>query len=448
MRNRSGNLRRWIATCLAAASMGGPTAAAETTPQAFPLTLAQAIEAARTHSPGLARLEALSDAADAGAREARAGRMPEVDLTAGYTRNSNVPELVLQRPGLPPQTIFPNLPDSYRSRLEVSVPVYTGGRISGSIAAAEGEQVAARRDAEAGGADLVLEATSTYWALVTAREEERVLGEAIASFEAHLKSARDRQEVGMAARNEVLAVQVERDRAELARLLSANAGEVANADLARLLGLPPRAMVEPSEPLLPPEAPSRGLESLVDQALGGRPERAALQSRVSAAEERARAERAGWRPRVGVTLGYDYANPNRKILPLEPEYQSTWDASVNLSLSVFDGGRTAAAVARASAEAEAARRQLQDLDERIRLEVTSRFLDLQTAIAAAEVAERNQAAAEENRRVAGDRYREGVIPSSELLDAETALLRAGLDRTEALVRIRLILAGLERAVGG
>ncbi len=49
--------------------------------------------------------------------------------------------------------------------------------------------------------------------------------------------------------------------------------------------------------------------------------------------------------------------------------------------------------------------------------------------------------------MARDRYREGVIPSSELLDAETALLRAGLDQTSAATQVRIALASLDRAVG-
>jgi outer membrane protein TolC len=50
-----------------------------------------------------------------------------------------------------------------------------------------------------------------------------VLEESLAAYEAHLADARNRQAVGLAARNEVLAVQVEKDRAELARLRAANA---------------------------------------------------------------------------------------------------------------------------------------------------------------------------------------------------------------------------------
>jgi outer membrane protein TolC len=55
--------------------------------------------------------------------------------------------------------------------------------------------------------------------------------------------------------------------------------------------------------------------------------------------------------------------------------------------------------------------------------------------------------ARENARVAGDRYRAGVIPSSELLDAEVGLLRAGLERTSAQAALRLADAALARAVG-
>ena len=56
------------------------------------------------------------------------------------------------------------------------------------------------------------------------------------------------------------------------------------------------------------------------------------------------------------------------------------------------------------------------------------MLELRNAAAAIPVAERGLESAHENLRVTRDRYREGVIPSSELLDAEVALQRAGLDR--------------------
>jgi outer membrane protein TolC len=79
--------------------------------------------------------------------------------------------------------------------------------------------------------------------------------------------------------------------------------------------------------------------------------------------------------------------------------------------------------------------------------VTVRLLDLGTSLEGARVAESGLEAARENRRVCRDRYREGLIPSSELLDAEVALLRAGLDRTLSIAGSRVAAARLARAAG-
>jgi outer membrane protein TolC len=104
-------------------------------------------------------------------------------------------------------------------------------------------------------------------------------------------------------------------------------------------------------------------------------------------------------------------------------------------------------VARARAEAEAARQKLADRERRVRLDVTASALDLKTRRAAVQVAERNLEAARENVRVSQDRYREGLIPSSELLDAESRLLQSGLARTRTATQLQQARASLDRAVG-
>ena len=78
---------------------------------------------------------------------------------------------------------------------------------------------------------------------------------------------------------------------------------------------------------------------------------------------------------------------------------------------------------------------------------TSRLLDLTSAEAAVPVAVQGVASAMENLKVSRDRYRAGVIPSSELLDAETALLQSGLRKVDVLAQVRVAQARLARAVG-
>jgi len=413
------------------------------------LTLRETLDRARAHSARLAQLTALESAARSGLDGARAGRLPRVDVSAGYSRLSDVPELSLVLPGTPPtrQTVFPNIPNTYRAHAGVTLPLYTGGRVSGSIASADHQRAAAGREVEAGVQDLVLETTSAYWSLVTARDTARVVEESLASFEAHLEDAQNRFELGMAARSDVLSVQVERDRAELSRLQAQNAFAVANEDLVRLVGLEPGARVEPVTPdeTLATVAPDA--EGLVAAALAARPELLALRSRAGAADAAVRVARAPGRPQVGFTAGYDYARPNTRILPLVDEWKDSWSAGLSVSMTPFDGGRTAAATAQARAQALALRHQIEDVERRVRLEVTSRVLEVSTAEAVVRVADRALEAAKEAARVERDRYQEGVTASADLLDAETRLLRAGVDRTSAVAAVSLARARLDRAVG-
>lgn len=416
-------------------------------PEHLRLSLAEAVERARLNSPRLDELRSLQQAADAALRGAKAGRLPQVEVLASYTRNSNVPELTLALPGAPPQTVFPNIPNDYRARAGLAVPLYTSGRVSGQIAAAGHDRDAAAKEVDAGMGDVVLETVTAYWNLVNARETERVLAESIVSFEADLKQVRDRFDVGMAARNDILNVQVERDRAELSRLEAGTSAAVANLNLIRLLGLAPGAAIEPSEPVTSPVPPSEDVEELVARATLGRPELAALRSRAAAAEASIRIARSANRPQANVVAGYDYARPNTRILPLTDTWNDTWSVGVSLSLLAFDGGRTSAATAEARARADAARHELELRERIIRLEVAARSFDLSNRRAGLAVAERNLEAARENVRVSQDRYREGLIPSSELLDAETRLLQSGLDRTTSATELQQARADLDRAVG-
>ena len=214
---------------------------------------------------------------------------------------------------------------------------------------------------------------------MTARAAERVLQEAIKAFEAHLLDARNRERFGMAARNEVLAVEVERDRTELDRLQATASADVAEANLRRLLDLPPATRVEPTEALEAPPVGASELEPLVSEAAAGRADRKALLARVSATEALVGVERGGRLPQVALTAGYTYANPNRDIVPPTTTWKDTWDVGASFAWSVFDGGRRSASEARARAQADAARQQLRELDRAIRLEVTQRLLELRTA---------------------------------------------------------------------
>ena len=72
------------------------------------------------------------------------------------------------------QVLYPDVPDNWRARLDMQWPIYSGGRTKALEQAAAAEQSATGKDLESARADLRLETTRAFWALVTATESVSV----------------------------------------------------------------------------------------------------------------------------------------------------------------------------------------------------------------------------------------------------------------------------------
>ena len=97
--------------------------------------------------------------------------------------------------------------------------------------------------------------------------------------------------------------------------------------------------------------------------------------------------------------------------------------------------------------ARAVQERLADFDASLGADLRQRLSDLTSSRAAIEAATDAVDSATEARRVLGDRFAAGVATSTEVLDAQVALLQAELDRTQAIATARLADARLARALG-
>jgi outer membrane protein TolC len=411
------------------------------------LTLDQVIARGVQNSLRLAELQARVDAAAAAESGRRVSERPHVALQGGYTRTNHVEEFAVFAPGQPVSVIYPDVPDNYRSRLDLQWPIYTGGRGDALERAARAEREAAGEDLAAARADLRLELTRAFWALVTARETEQVLARAVETMDAHVRELQARQEQGLIPPNDVLSAEAQRSRQRLLAIEARNTRLVSEADLQRLLGLEDAGPIEPVEPAAPAAPPVEEIRALVEEARARRPERRALTDRTDAARFREQAIGAGARPQLNVVAGFDVARPNPRIFPRAGEWNDSWDVSMNLTWSLWDGGRRRAEQAEAAAGVRALEARTGDFDRQVGFEVRQRRLEAESSRAAIAAADDGVRAAVEAQRVVAERFKAGVVTNADVLDAETDALVARLERTRAMANARLAIARLERALG-
>jgi outer membrane protein len=405
-----------------------------------------AVEASALVTAADSRLEASMDEVAA----ADGARLPVIGSYAALARRSAVPELMvpLGGPGSSPQTIFPNIQNTYLGELAVTQPLYAGGAISSRREAARHDSDAVSFSRQRTVIDLEYAARSAYWlavaadaGLVSAQADER---RALRL----LDDARALRAAGMAVKADELAAEAQ---TAAARVDVIRAGTEVGDLLARLrslLEIPAGVEIELADigtTNLPP-APTNESDLQTD-ALAGRPELATLDARVAALEARARWIDAGRKPAVAIEGAWDLARPNPRYLPLEDTWNDSWSVGLMASWTLFDGSQTRSRAAAARAEADALRADREEIERQVKLEVETSRLTLIAALEAVVAADASNTAARAREAAARERYQAGLAQIWEMLDAQADLAEAERSQVRTRATAWIAAAALERAVG-
>jgi outer membrane protein len=394
--------------------------------------------------------DARLSAREAAVAAADAARMPEVATTAIVSQRSAVPELSvpLGGPDTEPQTIFPNIETTYLAELSVSQPLYAGGAIESGRTSARHELDAATADRQRTLADLRLLARRDYWQAAASAATVDAAKAQESRAQRLLDDAVSLREAGMAVDADVLAAQA---RVAAARVHVLRAETAARNDLAALRSLIGRGRDTTLEladrtALSTPPSPA-DVDSLIESALGLRPELAAADARIAALQAHERVVDAARRPSLAVTGQWDLARPNNRYLPLEDTWNDSWSVGLMAHWTVFDGDRTRSQTAVVRSQQAASRADRDELARRIALDVETARLDLQSALDAIPAADASRAAAAAREEASSERHAAGLAPIQEMLDAQAELASAEVEQIQTRAAAWIARAAVDRAIG-
>jgi outer membrane protein TolC len=126
----------------------------------------------------------------------------------------------------------------------------------------------------------------------------------------------------------------------------------------------------------------------------------------------------------------------------------TFAAGVTLTIPVFRGGRTEAAIEQADAALEQRKAELADLRNGVEEQLRASLLDLKASGDQVAVAESAVKLAAEQLKQADDRFAAGVADNIEVVQAQESVAAANENDISALFSYNLAKASLARALGG
>src|SRR5260370_16136784 len=246
----------------------------------------------------------------------------------------------------------------------VSQLVTDFGRTTNLVSSSEFQAKAGDKNAAATRDDIVLAADQGFYSALETRELVKVAQQALESRQVLVDRVQALMDAKLRSELDLSFAKVDLSRAKLLLLESQNNYQAALAALSAILGYPDEQNFRLAEPTEEIAAPAPDAQPLIARALGQRPEVAALQFQVEAAQKNSRAEHDLWRPTVSA-LGVAGLAPVR-----DPQIPNWYGAvGVNINIPVFNGFLYSPRAKTADLPAEAARQKLLDLTNNVARDV-------------------------------------------------------------------------------
>ncbi|ASJ76568.1 TolC family protein [Granulosicoccus antarcticus] len=405
-------------------------------------TLEEAWGVALSSDQSLQAMKSQTQAAAASVSAAKARRLPTVNVDAAFTQLDDTPGLDLSALGL-------TLPDAVShdnflaASAQLNLPLYTGGQISNGISAANAALEANRDQEVAAVQNLKLAVADAFVLVLRATHAVEVANANVDSLQGHATDVENFFNKGLVPQNDLLAVQVSLANAQQKALQTANGLDIAKAAYNRQLGRALEAEVSLDEvmPQVDPLARVDELDQLTTTALDNRSELSALLNKSSALSLQGKAERGSTLPTVGLNATYRYLE-NETL-----DDQNLASVALGVSWALYDGGLAKHRASALEQQAQSARDLNADLDSGIRLQVRSAWLSINEARRRMDVAQKAVAQAEQNLKVAKDRYQNGIGTNTEVLDAEALRSVSQLNNNDARYDAALARLKLARSLG-
>lgn len=325
-------------------------------------------------------------------------------------------------------------------------PIYMGGKIRAyNNITRYAEQIAAdKRSVQY--QNLVVTVDETYWNIVLLSSRKRLAESYIQLVKTIDGDVSQLIAEGFATKADGLSVKVKVNEANVALIQVDNGIEILKMKLCQLCGMPLDTRLTLADEDDDSLSAIPDSEILDGDTWEDRPELSALGKSIRIYDEKVKVARAEFLPTVALTGGYFASYPS-VFNGFEKKFNGTWNIGVAVNIPIVTWGDRGYKTRAAKAEAQAARFHFDETREKIELQVSQCRQKILEARERYNASLNSQKEADENLRSANLGLSEGVIPVSNVLEAQTAWLSAKTNLVSSEIDLRLSYLYLKKSLG-
>ncbi len=404
-------------------------------------TCPEAVQFALKNNPD-AQIALKRIAASAAAiQEANSAFYPQLGVQAGYSRTNNP---MYSFGNILNQGVFtnsidfndPGETDDLQFMLQLTYRIYNGGRSRAGVAAADAQKEAAMLQEEAVKRSLGFAVVKSFFNIVQAGENVSARQAAVQAIEASMRVAGARYDAGDMLKEELLNLQVQHALAGEDLIQAQHGFALSQQGFLNVLGLTGTQVTI--------DLAQTPLQTVpIQPDFKDRSEIKAMQFIIQAREAGIRQAKSGYYPTADAFGSYQVD----KGFELGDGSGDSWMAGVRVNMNLFDGKQTAARVQQANIALDQTKDELRKMELAFGLEIRQAVLNLDQTDKRCRVTEKMVTSARESARLFRERFKAGLVLSSDLIDTENRLTEAQVRHAMANAEHRIAVANLRRACG-
>lgn len=325
-------------------------------------------------------------------------------------------------------------------------PIYMGGKIRAYNQLAGLSQKLAESGREQELQNIIQETDEAYWQIVSLVNRQKLAAKYVETLQKFVRDIDIMYTTGVATKADVLSVKVKLNQAEMTHTRVEDGVSLSRMMLNQICGLPVDTIFALKEEMIG-SLPVNEFQPLnIEQVYGNRPEINSLTLAADIYKKKELIARAEYLPSVALMANYFAMTPSF-FEGISTKFDGMWSVGIGVKAPLFHWGASRKSVRSARAETSLMNYKLQEAREKIELQVSQAQFKVKEANRKLEMSQKNQEKADENLKYANLGFQEGVIPVSNVLEAQTAWLSARSEMIDSQIEVKLCDVYLRKAYG-